>query len=293
MAGFDWTPYLTGGAARPDAISGLNPTFAGNLSSMIAAAPPNVQAQLRLTSAYRSPDRQAQILSDSLAKRVGPQAVAKWQGYLQAAGGDPVAAGEAARPWLHSIGETAWVAPPGSSNHQKGVAADFKYLDPSATQWAHENAPKYGLNFPLSNEDWHVEPAGLRSGQPQLPVHPASDPVGSVLAANAQTAPQPTAGPVPQAPTPTMGQQFRHAIFGSMAPLPTAPAPTADGSIPASVQAAATPTSEAHNVFGALSTMAALQPQQQAPAPQRVQGPTPDQANALLKFVQSLQARQA
>jgi hypothetical protein len=115
----------------------------------------------------------------------------------------------------------------------------------------------------------------------------------TVPAANPQFASASPAPPQaqPQATSPTMGQQFRHAIFGSMAPLPTAP--TADGSIPAAIQAAANPTSGAHNIFGAMSTMAALQPQQQAPAPQRVQGPTPDQANALLKFVQSLQARQA
>lgn len=162
--GFNWTPYLTGGAARPDAISGLNPQFSANLARMISEAPPEIQAQIKLTSAYRSPERQAEILSGSLNKRLGPAAVEKWNGYVANAGGDVVAAGQAARPWLRSEGITRWVAPPGSSNHQKGEAVDFKYLDPTATKWAHENAPKYGLNFPMSNEDWHIEPAGIRGG---------------------------------------------------------------------------------------------------------------------------------
>lgn len=131
---------------------------------MISSAPPEVQSQVQVTSAYRSPQTQAGILSDSLAKRHGPDAVAKWQGYVDSNNGDVVAAGQQARPWLKKIGETQWVAPPGGSNHQKGDAVDLKYLDPAATKWFHDNAPQYGLNFPLSNEDWHIEPAGLRDG---------------------------------------------------------------------------------------------------------------------------------
>src|ERR1700753_3391151 len=108
----DLSKFAIGGAARPGAIAELNPQFASNIAAMFGAAPPQIQSQLRLTSAYRSPDRQAQILADSLAKRAGPDAVARWQNYVQQAGGDVVAAGQAARPWLHSIGETQWVAPP-------------------------------------------------------------------------------------------------------------------------------------------------------------------------------------
>lgn len=161
----DLTKLLVGGAAgRPDSISGLNPQFASSIANMFTNAPPDIQNQLHITSAYRSPTTQAGILAGSLAKRVGPQAVAQWNDYVKQNGGDVVAAGQAARPWLRSLGITKWVAPPGGSNHQKGEAVDLTYLTPAATQWAHENAPKYGLNFPLSNEDWHIEPAGLRGG---------------------------------------------------------------------------------------------------------------------------------
>lgn len=192
MADFDLNRYITGGAARPDAISGLNPQFRQSIADMFSAAPPNIQSQLRITSAYRSPTRQAEILAGSLAKRQGPDAVARWNSYVQQANGDVVAAGQAARSWLRSIGATKWVAPPGSSNHGKGFAMDLGYLDPAATRWAHDNAPKYGLNFPLSNEDWHIEPAGIRHGG----VAPQGTAVASAPSALPGTPSAPGSGPL-------------------------------------------------------------------------------------------------
>lgn len=214
MAGLDLSQYVQGGATRPDAISGLNPQFRQSIADMFAAAPSNIQQQLRITSAYRSPARQAEILAGSLAKRQGPDAVARWNSYVQQANGDVVSAGQAARSWLRSIGATKWVAPPGRSNHQKGVAMDLGYLDPAATQWAHANAPKYGLNFPLSNEDWHIEPAGIRHGgvapagmavasaAPSVPLTPGPQPGGSL--ANMFAAPDLSPGP-PVMDAPSLG----------------------------------------------------------------------------------------
>ena len=68
-------------------------------------------------------------------------------------------------------------AKPGNSKHGWGIASDVNAFYKNATEkcgsnrsysncpgmkWAHENAPKYGLNFPLLNasykEDWHIEP---------------------------------------------------------------------------------------------------------------------------------------
>lgn len=57
-----------------------------------------------------------------------------------------------------------WVAPPGRSFHGKGMAADLSYENNQAREWAHQNAGKYTMAFPLANEPWHVEPAGARSG---------------------------------------------------------------------------------------------------------------------------------
>jgi hypothetical protein len=54
--------------------------------------------------------------------------------------------------------------------HNMGEAADLGYGgsglgkgDPSLIDWAHKNAQAYGLTFPLSNENWHIEPIGARS----------------------------------------------------------------------------------------------------------------------------------
>jgi secretion/DNA translocation related TadE-like protein len=52
-------------------------------------------------------------------------------------------------------------APPGQSNHELGLAADLGYPSASAENEAHAAAPGCGLEFPMSYEPWHVEPAGL------------------------------------------------------------------------------------------------------------------------------------
>lgn len=62
-------------------------------------------------------------------------------------------------------------ATPGKSNHGWGVASDLNFSSNSAKYWAHDNAKKYGLSFPLCNnvrvssnckEDWHIEPLNVQ-----------------------------------------------------------------------------------------------------------------------------------
>lgn len=65
--------------------------------------------------------------------------------------------------WDASAQDGVWVAAPGKSNHNWGVAADLGF-DGDAEAWAHENAPRYGLVFPMSWEPWHIEPIGVREG---------------------------------------------------------------------------------------------------------------------------------
>lgn len=50
-----------------------------------------------------------------------------------------------------------WAAPPGCSNHVRGLAADLK----GDLKLAHRLAPRHGLVFPMSHEPWHVERAGI------------------------------------------------------------------------------------------------------------------------------------
>jgi secretion/DNA translocation related TadE-like protein len=52
-------------------------------------------------------------------------------------------------------------APPGSSNHELGLAADLGFPSDAVGRTAHAAAPACGLEFPVPNEPWHVEPAGL------------------------------------------------------------------------------------------------------------------------------------
>jgi hypothetical protein len=129
----DLTPFLVGGAAaRPDSVSGFDPVFGDSITRMIAAAPPEIQPYLRISSGYRSPERQAELYAEALKKYGSPEAARKW------------------------------VALPGKSRHNHGHAPDLKFENDAARAWAHENAVKYGLAFPMSHEPWHVELAGAR-----------------------------------------------------------------------------------------------------------------------------------
>lgn len=131
---WDWNPYLVDGGTRPDAISGLQGGFNNSLAAMFAAAPPEIQGQLRIMSAYRSPERQAQLWEEALAKYGSPEAARKW------------------------------VAPPGNSKHNHGQAVDLRFLGDDAQKWVHANAAQYGLHFPMAHEPWHIEPVGSRGG---------------------------------------------------------------------------------------------------------------------------------
>lgn len=107
---------------------GFNKNFHSALEKLIAAS----GGKLSIKSGYRSPERQAQLWADALKKYGNAETARKW------------------------------VAPPGKSNHNRGLAADLGFSDSAAINWAHQNAAKYGLIFPLSNENWHIEPIGLR-----------------------------------------------------------------------------------------------------------------------------------
>lgn len=102
--------------------------FHSALNKMIAAS----GGKLSIKSGTRTPERQAQLYAAALQKYGSPEAARKW------------------------------VAPPGHSNHERGLAVDLGFSDPAAIAWAHQNAGQYGLTFPLSNENWHIEPLGAR-----------------------------------------------------------------------------------------------------------------------------------
>lgn len=104
----------------------MNGDFATRLQRLVDAS----GGRISITSGFRSPERQRQLWAQALAKY-----------------GDPEIADN-------------WVARPGTSHHEKGIAADLGFVDAGARQWAHTNAAKFGLHFPMEWEPWHIEPLG-------------------------------------------------------------------------------------------------------------------------------------
>lgn len=108
-------------------VKGLNAEFNANLTRMIKDS----GGKIKINSGYRSNERQAKIYADAQRKY-----------------------GKNARKWA---------APPGKSNHNHGLAADLGFTDNAARTWAHQNAAKYGLAFPMGHEPWHIEPVNARA----------------------------------------------------------------------------------------------------------------------------------
>lgn len=110
---------------EPSAAGGFNPQFKSALDRLLEAA----QGKLTVTSGYRSPDRQAELFAAAV-KKYGSESAAR-----------------------------KWVAPPGKSKHNHGVAAD---LGGDLSVLNDQFLRKFGLYRPMSYEPWHVEPIGSR-----------------------------------------------------------------------------------------------------------------------------------
>lgn len=187
-------PFLRGGKTRDD-LTGLRGAFAESLANLIENAPPDVRRTLGIVSAYRRPERQSELFSEAVAK-YGSEAAAR-----------------------------KWVAPPGRSRHNHGDAVDLGFGPKgtpeyqAAVKYAHENAQKYGLSFPLGHEPWHVEPIGARGGKAMTlpaaaggpavgPAAPGGSAVPSMVGAT-DTMPAPAA---PVAEEPTLASAFTSAL---------------------------------------------------------------------------------
>lgn len=116
-------PHHPGDGYDHSGGKGLNPEFMSRLNKMLAEAP----GKVKLNSGYRSAERQAKLYQDAIKKYGSEKAARKW------------------------------VAPPGKSNHGRGIAYDLGFADNNTRQWFHQNAAKYGLKFPMSHEPWHIE----------------------------------------------------------------------------------------------------------------------------------------
>lgn len=114
-------PQVAGFDAR-----GLDPTFERAVQKLLAAA----RGSLRVVSGWRSPAEQSVLWSEALVKYGSPEAA------------------------------DDWVAPPGSSMHERGLAVDLG----GDIELAARLVEELGLPLwrPLSNEPWHFELAGSR-----------------------------------------------------------------------------------------------------------------------------------
>ena len=140
-------------------INRLNGDFACRLAKFLAKFP-----SVCINSAYRSPETQAILFRNAVAK-YGSEAAARKN-----------------------------VAPPGKSMHNKGRAADLCNLPANAKS----EASKDGLTFRMGHEPWHIEPTGAVSGsQPGGEGTAAPSPPISRAIRNAIN-PQPAQQPPPQ-----------------------------------------------------------------------------------------------
>lgn len=122
---------LANGKTEQD-LQGLAPELVSSLGQLLAQAPQGIT----INSAYRSPERQAQLFQEAIKKYGSEQAARKW------------------------------VAPPGKSQHNHGNAVDLGFVSDEARNWAHQNAQKFGLAFPMGHEPWHIELANARGMVP-------------------------------------------------------------------------------------------------------------------------------
>ena len=130
VGGVTKSPHSMGdghGHSSQAEVKGLNAAFNSQLQRMIKDS----GGRIKVNSGYRSPERQAQLFAAAVKKYGSEKAARKY------------------------------VAPPGRSNHNHGLAADLGYTG-DGEQWAHANAGRYGLVFPMGHEPWHVEPVGAR-----------------------------------------------------------------------------------------------------------------------------------
>jgi muramidase (phage lysozyme) len=129
-------------AGKPQSyVTSLHPQMQSRLAALFEAAPADIRDGLQIISGARSNARQAELFSAAVRKYGSVNAARKW------------------------------VAPPGRSRHNSGMAVDIGYAGgglgkapPRVVNWLHENAGRFGLKFPLANENWHIELAETRGG---------------------------------------------------------------------------------------------------------------------------------
>ena len=132
-------PYSSVGSSRIDA---LHPGLQSGLQQALTDMPPSLRSTVKITSAYRSPEDQANILRRWLTERgmpVNSETLSR---------GFP---GQAAGVVVDENGNVVG----SKSRHAQGAAVDIN-ASPDAMQWLYANSGRYGFE----------NPSGLRRSDP-------------------------------------------------------------------------------------------------------------------------------
>lgn len=143
-------------------ITDLQPKMASAMQRMIAAAPPEIRAKIRIDSGARTPQRQYELIKAKLSK----EDAASLAQYVAKAGPETGTAmwAKANPAAAQARGIGRMIALPGRSLHQHGYAIDLA-RDPQAEAWLHKNAGRFGLYYPMHYEPWHIELIGGRANR--------------------------------------------------------------------------------------------------------------------------------
>lgn len=132
---------LYGHTSARSGIDGLNAGFRDSVAAMLDAARAELGGDMQIYSGYRSVEHQQRLWDQGAAKYPDPAERRKW------------------------------IAPPGNSMHNYGLAVDLRWngsrieYGSPISNWMSENMSRFGLTRPLSNEGWHVEPIGGRANR--------------------------------------------------------------------------------------------------------------------------------
>lgn len=132
---------LYGHTSNRSGIDQLNPEFRDRVAAMMDAANAELGGKMTIYSGYRSVAHQQRLWDQGAAKYPDPAVRRKW------------------------------IAKPGGSMHNYGLAVDLRWNggrvgeNSPANKWMKENLGRFGLTRPMSYEHWHVEPIGARANK--------------------------------------------------------------------------------------------------------------------------------
>lgn len=135
---------LYGHTTNRSGIDQMVPSFRDSVAAMMDAARAELGGEMVIYSGYRSTAHQQRLWDEAAARYPDPEV------------------------------RDNWVARPGSSMHNYGLAADMRWngarieYGTPISNWMEANMSRFGLTRPMSNEGWHVEPIGGRANRDQF-----------------------------------------------------------------------------------------------------------------------------